>query len=283
MAKERRIFKIYKRGQGAWARILLASVLGLFLLWMLNSIDGSISATWKLLEEKEIALDSKDGKLELAVGDVEGLPANAGKLDVEVIPSGSSKGERSRLTREEVKEQIAAGKKVILKSNLVVSHLLTPEDLRRIREYKSAEETIPVRDPERAAGTEYFQLGRLEAEVETGKALELAGNVLVPTWWHLNLVTVPAIEVDLTYGNLVVVVAFLLAAFGIYKLVNRPRSSDFLIETESELKRVDWPTRLEVFASTKVVVTMVIIFLVMMFTYDFIYGQLIGLVKQIFF
>ena len=283
MAKERRIFKIYKRGQGAWARILLASVLGLFLLWMLNSIDSNISATWDLLEEKEIALDSKNGELELTVGDVERLPANAGTLDVEVIPSGSSKGERSRLTKEKVKEEIAAGKKVTLKNNVVVSHLLTPEDLRRIREYKSAEETIPVRDLERAAGTEYFQLGTLEAEVKAGKALELAGNVSVSTWWHLNFVTVPAIEVDLTYGNLVVVVVFLLAAFGIYKLVNRPRASDFLIETESELKRVDWPTRLEVFASTKVVVTMVIIFLVLMFAYDFIYGQLIGLVKQIFF
>ncbi len=283
MAKERRIFQIYKRGQGAWARILLASVLGLFLLWMLNSIDSSILPTWDLLEEKEIALDSKDGKLELAVGDVDGLPANAGKLDVEVIPSGSNKGERSRLTKEEVKEQIEDGKKVILVNNVMVSHLLTPEDLRRIREYKRAEETIPVRDLERAAGTEYFQLSRLEAEVGTGKEFELAGNVSVPTWWHLNLVTVPAIEVDLTYGNLVVVVVFLLAAFGIYKLVNRPRSSDFLIETESELKRVDWPTRLEVFASTKVVVTMVIIFLVLMFTYDLIYGLVIGWVEQIFF
>ena len=105
---------------------------GLFLLWMLNSIDSSILPTWDLLEEKEIALDSKDGKLELAVGDVDGLPANAGKLDVEVISSGSNKGERSRLTKEEVKEQIEAGKKVILVNNVMVSHLLTPEDIRRI-------------------------------------------------------------------------------------------------------------------------------------------------------
>ncbi len=258
-------------------------MLGLFLLWMLDSIDSSISMTWILLEEKETALDSKSGKLELTVGDIESLPANAGKLDVEVIPRGSSKGERSRLAAEEVKEEIKVGKKVILRSDVMVSHLLTPDDLRQIRDYKRAEETIPVRDPEKAAGKEYLQLDRLKARLDTGETLELAGNVLVPTWWYLNFVTVPGIEVDLTYGNLVVAIVFLLAAFGIYKLVNRRRTSDFLIESESELRRVDWPTKPEVFASTKVVVTMVIVFLVLMFTYDLVYGLVMTWVKKIFF
>jgi preprotein translocase subunit SecE len=39
-----------------------------------------------------------------------------------------------------------------------------------------------------------------------------------------------------------------------YWLVNRPRTADFLIATEGEMKKVSWSSRREVIGSTKVVI-----------------------------
>jgi len=55
-----------------------------------------------------------------------------------------------------------------------------------------------------------------------------------------------------------VVVLVAAAAVGLYVL-NRPRVADFLIETESELARVSWPTREQVLGSTWAVLVLVLI------------------------
>lgn len=55
-----------------------------------------------------------------------------------------------------------------------------------------------------------------------------------------------------------VVVLVAAAAAGLYVL-NRPRVADFLIETESELARVSWPTREQVLGSTWAVLVLLVI------------------------
>ena len=63
---------------------------------------------------------------------------------------------------------------------------------------------------------------------------------------------------DLTYGAylgfgipVLIVVGMAVLMFW---LVNRPSSADFLIATESEMKKVSWSSRKEVVGSTKVVI-----------------------------
>jgi preprotein translocase subunit SecE len=48
----------------------------------------------------------------------------------------------------------------------------------------------------------------------------------------------------------------LLMALGVlmFWIVNRPRSADFLIATEGEMKKVSWSSRKEIVGSTKVVI-----------------------------
>lgn len=43
-------------------------------------------------------------------------------------------------------------------------------------------------------------------------------------------------------------------------LVNRPKSADFMIMTESEMRKVNWPTRREVWVNTKVVIVLTLFF-----------------------
>ncbi len=46
----------------------------------------------------------------------------------------------------------------------------------------------------------------------------------------------------------------LILAFVMYWLVNRPKTAEFLIATENEMKKVSWSSRKEIIGSTKVVI-----------------------------
>jgi preprotein translocase subunit SecE len=51
-------------------------------------------------------------------------------------------------------------------------------------------------------------------------------------------------------------------------IVNRPKSADFLIATEGEMKKVSWSSRKEVIGSTKVVIVTTLIMAVVLFGVD---------------
>ncbi|MBT3200916.1 MAG: preprotein translocase subunit SecE [Phycisphaerales bacterium] len=80
------------------------------------------------------------------------------------------------------------------------------------------------------------------------------------------------------YGipSLVVVLVGLLA----FWMVNKPRSADFLIATEGEMKKVAWSGKKEVIGSTKVVIVTTLMIAMLLFSVDILFGiffQYIGL------
>ena len=54
-------------------------------------------------------------------------------------------------------------------------------------------------------------------------------------------------------------------------IVNRPRSADFMIATESEMKKVSWSSRKEVVGSTKVVIVTTFIMAAILFSVDVLF------------
>ena len=52
---------------------------------------------------------------------------------------------------------------------------------------------------------------------------------------------------------------FLVLAFLIYWLVNKPSIADFMIAAEGEMKKVSWSSRQEIFVSTIIVIVVVLI------------------------
>ena len=53
-----------------------------------------------------------------------------------------------------------------------------------------------------------------------------------------------------------IAVGVILVASGLmWYLLNKPRIVDFMIATEAEMRKVNWPTKHEIFASTLVVIT----------------------------
>jgi len=62
-------------------------------------------------------------------------------------------------------------------------------------------------------------------------------------------------------------------ALGIFMfwIVNRPKTADFLIGTEGEMKKVSWSSRKEVIGSTKVVIVTTLIMTVIIFGVDMLF------------
>lgn len=72
------------------------------------------------------------------------------------------------------------------------------------------------------------------------------------------------------------VAIFLLLAAGIFMLwvLNRPRIVDFLIATEAEMRKVNWPARREVIGSTWVVVLGTLMMALLLWVVDVVFAEL---------
>ncbi|MFW6028369.1 MAG: preprotein translocase subunit SecE [bacterium] len=57
-------------------------------------------------------------------------------------------------------------------------------------------------------------------------------------------------------------------------LLNKPRVADFMIATEAEMKKVNWPTRREIIGSTWVVICGVLMLAALLFIIDIAFGWL---------
>ena len=66
---------------------------------------------------------------------------------------------------------------------------------------------------------------------------------------------------------------------------NKPSTVEFLVATDSEMKKVNWTTREELIGSTKIVIVFMFIIAIFLFTCDIVFGaffHLIGVLKTMF-
>ncbi|MGF1632340.1 MAG: preprotein translocase subunit SecE [Phycisphaerae bacterium] len=73
---------------------------------------------------------------------------------------------------------------------------------------------------------------------------------------------------------LLLVGVFLVVGLLVYYFVNRPRPTDFLIATDSEMKKVSWSSWAEIIGSTKVVIVFMFFIALFLFIADLIFGYL---------
>jgi len=74
----------------------------------------------------------------------------------------------------------------------------------------------------------------------------------------------------LVYAIPLVIVAGVLLLM--YWIVNRPRSADFMIATEGEMKKVHWSSRAEIVGGTKVVIATTLIMAALLWAVDLAFG-----------
>ena len=85
---------------------------------------------------------------------------------------------------------------------------------------------------------------------------------------------------------LIVALVFL-AAYSLWAFwfTNKPSTVDFLVATDSEMKKVNWTTRKELIGSTKVVILFMFLIAIYLFVCDLVFGgffQMIHVLRTVF-
>ncbi|MFQ5844887.1 MAG: preprotein translocase subunit SecE [Planctomycetota bacterium] len=91
--------------------------------------------------------------------------------------------------------------------------------------------------------------------------------------------SLPVLGVPLTWKFLLCLGIFVLGAWGVRRLLSKPAAVNALIETESEMKKVSWPTREESFNATMIVIVVSVVLTVALFVFD----QVLTRVLRLFF
>lgn len=101
-----------------------------------------------------------------------------------------------------------------------------------------------------------------------------------PTFWGRPLATIPFFDFEITTGMIFSSVLFVVIMFFIYLwILNKPKTADFLIDTEIELKKVSWPPRQQHIGSSVAVIISVIILGIFLLIVDSVLKQIMRLIR----
>lgn len=81
---------------------------------------------------------------------------------------------------------------------------------------------------------------------------------------------------SLKTSTLIALAVTLVSGFAFYRILNRPRIADTLIETEAEMAKVTWPTWPETWSGTMAVVGMVLVLFVFLTLVDLALLKVMG-------
>lgn len=88
--------------------------------------------------------------------------------------------------------------------------------------------------------------------------------------------SIPILGIALSPAFLIAALLFGAAMFLLVRWQSTPKVADLLIETESEMKKVTWPTGTEVINSSVVVIVSVLVMMGFLALSDFVISQLAG-------
>ena len=117
-------------------------------------------------------------------------------------------------------------------------------------------------------------------------AIALAGLVLMGVSWlwdTLAGVRFGGLETVYIQGGSAILVIAVFALLGYYLIGRKPKTVDFMIATEGEMKKVNWSTRREVLGSTWVVIFLTFITAAYLLLFDLLFSTFfrsIGVLKD---
>lgn len=91
-------------------------------------------------------------------------------------------------------------------------------------------------------------------------------------------IRIPILGLDLSPALLIAAVLGAGALLLLYRYLDRPKQADLLIQTESELRKVTWPTLQDAINSSIVVLITVVFLMAFLATSDFLLGKWANLV-----
>ena len=155
-------------------------------------------------------------------------------------------------------------------------------DKDEVRELEVARRTEPRSGP--GFFTIYKKGQGYWTRMGTLAGVTLLGVMLAYTLWvHIPPVFFDPSAEGQQKGNRVsgaIAAGFLLIyGFIAIRLMNKPKNVDFLIATDSEMKKVNWTSRRELIGSSKVVIAFMFMIAIYLFLNDIIFGYLMFFMK----
>lgn len=77
------------------------------------------------------------------------------------------------------------------------------------------------------------------------------------------------------------ILIIVLGSWFAYRLVNFPPFADFLVSVEAEMRKVSWPSRRELFVTTRVVMIFMVMFVAMIYFYDTVFNFLFSAINYL--
>jgi preprotein translocase subunit SecE len=157
-------------------------------------------------------------------------------------------------------------------SNVVASGAKDPGDEKPSRP--------PVNIPSRPAGPGFFTIYKKGQGKWTRLGTVIAAGLVALftmqfLYEQVRAYTTPATAWVPWIVDGVFLVVFALVLFFV---VNKQNVVEFLIATDSEMKKVNWTTKAELIGSTKVVIFFMLIIMVLLFAFDTIFGYFFKLI-----
>lgn len=84
---------------------------------------------------------------------------------------------------------------------------------------------------------------------------------------------IPVLGLPLNLGMVVSTIALGVSMWVLFRLLERPRTADLLIETENELRKVTWPTMPDAVRSSVVVIACVLFLMAFLAGADWVLGR----------
>jgi preprotein translocase subunit SecE len=109
--------------------------------------------------------------------------------------------------------------------------------------------------------------GRITRQATFGAVVLLVAAGCWSLWYTM-------LETDERIRAAIVAVVMLVGIFGAFRLVNMPRFADFLINVETEMTKVSWPTKTELVRTSGVVMVVIFGMTGVLFGYDFVLKEL---------
>jgi preprotein translocase subunit SecE len=101
-------------------------------------------------------------------------------------------------------------------------------------------------------------------------------------WLGKHMLVAPLVTNGLVKAAIIVAFGGLWALLGLY-IVNKPKYAEFMIMTESEMRKVHWPSKQVVINSTKVVIFLTLVLAVILFAVDLGFAkffEVIGILRS---
>ena len=103
---------------------------------------------------------------------------------------------------------------------------------------------------------------------------ELTGLKFVDLAQPIGGIEIPILGLDLSPSLLIVTVVFLGGTFLFNRWLERPKQADTLIDTESEMKKVTWPSLSDTLSNAMTVILTVLILMALLAVFDWSLGRI---------